>query len=275
MPPEHNEPLVEHLEQCAHTLVDGTSSIVAGEDRNVVTADDVAMTLQHVVQQQGGGSSFYDGFCGGHGGQCGIVRNATCVFSGGRGTKTKSRRRNRRKSSTIQVRRKGGMSYKGYCGDNQSQCYWGDLLPGSASGQCGSGKTVRRIRKRTPKHRQNIGGFNSDALVFCGGEPSQCSWDGIVSGSSSPCTGGRRTTKSRLYRRQRQRQQQTQHSYGSGLLVNNKLLNTSSLRKQMKNKHNVSWTADALSSVQEILKKQGNAYIGRVLPIKKKACISV
>ena len=239
MPPEHNEPLVEHIEQCAHTLVDEASKMVAGEDRNVVTADDVEMTLQHIVQQQhGGGSSFYDGFCGGHGGQCGIVRNATCVFSGGRGTKkkkTKSRRRNRRKrkSSTLQVRRQGGMSYKGYCGDNQSQCYWGDLLPGSASGQCGAGKTVRRIRKRTPqkKHRQNIGGFNSGARVFCGGEPSQCSWDDIVSGSSSPCTGGRRTTKSRLYRRQRQRQQQTQHSYGSGLLVNNKLLNTSSFNK--------------------------------------------
>jgi hypothetical protein len=40
--------------------VDGVSSIVAGEDRNVVTVDDVAMTLQHIVQQQGGGSSFYD-----------------------------------------------------------------------------------------------------------------------------------------------------------------------------------------------------------------------
>ena len=266
MPPEHNEPLVEHLEQCAHTLVDGASSIVAGEDRNVVTADDVAMTLQRVVQQQGGGSSFYDGFCGGHDGQCGIVRNATCVFSGGRGTKTKSRRRNRRKrkSSTIQVRRQGGTTYKGYCGDHLSQCHWGDLLPGSTPGQCGAGKTVRRSRKRTPKqHRQNIGGFNADARGFCGGEPSQCSWDDhLASGSSSPCTGGRRTTKSRLYRRQRQRQQQTQHSYGSsGLLVKNKLLNTSSLRKQMKNKHNVSWTADALSSVQEILKKQGNAYI--------------
>lgn len=261
-------PLMSHLEQFVESIVHQASSIASREDRAAVTIDDLSSAFQNVYHtrktQQGGAFSHYDGFCGGHDSQCGVVRNATCVFSGGRRSSKAPLRKqaqkyshrrstHRRRRPSIHTHDRGGViSYTGFCDGETSQCSWSDTQPGGASGQCGAGQKKNiyprtRRNKRKQKTTQCVGGqINYNG--FCDGNLSQCSWGDSLPSSSTPCTGGHRLYSK--YRKQPSRRH-AKKTRGGQLSVG--FVNTTVLRHEMMQKYNVKWTSKALHFLQQAL----------------------
>lgn len=279
--PTLSAPVVAHMQDVVHHITDRANELASHAGRNTIHPNDVAqaslpfcITCEnyksdtqtcHVPgastrgSQVGGALPTYDGFCGGHAGQCGVSRNTTCVLSGGT-----TRRRSRRRST-------GGVyDYKGFCGEHVSQCAWADSLPSDESKQCGAGS---RRRRKACKHGTHAGG-TFDYTGFCGDHLSQCAWaDGVAGDSKSVCKGGKKSTR-RARRKTRggdraefSLEDSTDSSEASSNLLTHTthVLHQRAIRDQMLDTYNMRWTASALRLLHQTCRFHLNEIVSRTM----------
>lgn len=288
--PDLSAPVTTHLQKVLNSILLRANELASHAGRKVVHPHDVAQasipfcitcedfdsttnTCRVLPSQTAGGLPTYDGFCGGHGGQCGITRNATCVFSGGRTRKArwaqrarKGKKKKHRSLNTASQKQKvgGTFDYKGFCGDHLSQCAWADSLSGNASSQCGSGHSQKKSKhKRQTRKSQKKGGV-FDYTGFCGDHTSQCAWADSLSGNtSSNCKGGRKRSSRYSLRHSRKTRGGADGSLDESLydslegstnesssndtpLLNTRVIHQHAIRQHMMDTYGMRWTASAL-----------------------------
>lgn len=191
----------------------------AGSNTCTVLAS-AARTRTNAPTQVGG--ALYDGWCGGHQAQCGVVKNATCLFAGGGGRHSGRRSQRRQRllvrapntpggrpctcassrhaaaAETHKAKASGGLfDYSGFCGDHSAltQCTHSDNLGGASSsgGTCSGGGRRTRTRTSRARTRRQKGGMQM-YTGFCDSHPTQCQFADTASmtaaASSMPCSGG-------------------------------------------------------------------------------------
>lgn len=283
--PDWTHVLVSHLQYVAERVSAHSSELAIHSGRKTVTPKDVAQaslplcvtcenydadtnqcyTLQSKTNHQTGGSlPNYDGFCLDLPGQCGIVQNSTCVFSGGG-----SSSRRKRRAFTNTKKKAGLYSYPGFCVDHPTQCGWvSDAQSNNTMGStCTSGgnrrrpnqnqnqhriKTRRRTSRRRTKQQAGIFQYNG----FCGDHPTQCGWSDSASVGremGSNCSGGSRSRKHARPLRQKKRSYKIKGGSDAISFEETRLLNMKATKDEMQNRYNIRWSNSALQLLQQTL----------------------
>lgn len=290
--PTLTAPVVAHMQDVVSHITNRANELASHAGRNTVHPNDVAqaslplcITCEnynsdtqtcHVPStstrggQVGGALPTYDGFCGGHAGQCGVSRNTACVLSGGR-----ARRRSRRRRRTT-----GGVyDYKGFCGEHLSQCAWADSLAANESKQCGAGSRRRRPHKACKHGTHAHTGGTFDYPGFCGDHLSQCAWaDSIANNSTSACKGGKKHSTTRQARRSRHKtrggdeavdsleaSEDSSEATSNAITPTTHVLHQRALRDKMMDTYNMRWTASALRLLHQTCRFHLNEVVSRTM----------
>lgn len=275
---EMSHALISHLQRVVERVAMHASELALHCGRKSVTIKDVAQASlplcvtcenydvdknqcsiiqsSRATQQVGGSLPNYDGFCAGYPGQCGIVRNSTCVFSGGSSSRKKRRTMQRRKKKKKMA---GTFQYPGFCGSHLTQCMWASEanMDGASATQCTSGGKRRKQwrTQRKPlgrKHRTGGGRYPG----FCGDHPTQCAWSDAASAGveiGSNCTGGNRSRK---------RSRRLRAKGGSDMDYNTtRILNMKATKEKMLDRYNIRWSNSALQLLQQTLQFHMNEVV--------------